>query len=273
MIIFNDELLIGNGQIDAEHRMLFDMINDAHKQIAGGHSPVTNAIELIQNLESYAETHFSHEEEYMLSINDPEYSLQKREHDFFREKISEYKSVDVADENTAKIMLEELLTFLAKWLYRHILSSDTLIGKVPAVNSEETEDIFAFTSKYYSGIDFIDEEHKCLFDLIRKTYDELHNNAVESDVERFDSVMDVLDELKDYTKYHFDHEENYMLSISYDGYDAQSKAHTVFIDKIENIYNEIGYNDAEEYLEDLVDYLLLWLSNHICRMDLLIPKI
>lgn len=271
MLTFIDELLVGNDQIDAEHRMLFDMINEAHRQIMEKESSVSSALKLIQKLSEYAETHFEHEEGYMQSINDPEYPLQKKEHDFFRDKISSYRCVKIDDENTAKASLEDLLTFLAKWLYRHILSSDTLIGKIPPKSEDNTENIFAFTSKYYSGIDFVDEEHKWLFSLIEKTYDTLNDKDYENDVERFDNVMDVLDELLEYTRKHFDHEEEYMISISYRGYDAQVRAHSAFIDKIENIHNEISYNDTETYLEELVDFLLFWLSNHIMKMDLLIP--
>ena len=50
------------------------------------------------------------------------------------------------------------------WLFRHILHSDMMIGKI----EKKEEDIFAFTDKFKTGITMIDEQHKTLFDIIRQ---------------------------------------------------------------------------------------------------------
>lgn len=271
MIIFTDALLIGNGQIDTEHKMLFDLINAAHHQIEEQHCSIENAMQLIHNLENYVDTHFTHEENYMLSINDPEYPIQLREHNVFRSKISEYNSINITDESHALLVLDELLTFLGKWLYRHIASSDTLIGKVPALKEEEVKDVFDFPIKFHSGIPFIDEEHHWLFSLIQKSYDALHKNNYSNEVERLDDVMSIVEELSEYTKKHFAHEEEYMKAVNYSKLEEQQKAHTAFIYKLEDVNEEVGQEDARDYLEDLVEFLLFWLSNHILHEDLQIP--
>ena len=52
----------------------------------------------------------------------------------------------------------------------------------------------------------------------------------------------------------------------------QKRAHEAFVDKIKKIdLREIDDNQ-EEYLEELIDYLLKWLSNHILKMDKKIPQ-
>ena len=70
---------------------------------------------------------------------------------------------------------------------------------------------------------------------------------------------------------HFQDEERYMESIAYDGLALQRVAHTAFVDRI----NEINLDDVDdhqkEYLEELIDFLLAWLINHILKMDKLIP--
>ena len=89
----------------------------------------------------------------------------------------------------------------------------------------------------------------------------------------YDKIMAILQELKAYTKEHFQDEEEYMESIRYEGLDAQRRAHEAFIDKLENVnLNEIEEN-PEEYLQKLLEFLLGWLINHILYTDKKIPKV
>ena len=87
--------------------------------------------------------------------------------------------------------------------------------------------------------------------------------------------MKILEELKDYTNKHFQHEEEYMESIQYPKLDAQKRAHTAFIEKLVDIniheLDDID-NNQQQYLEELIDYLLSWLSEHILKADCLIPE-
>lgn len=271
MITFTDALLVGNAMIDTEHKMLFSIINDAHTQIEEKHCSIQNAMELIHNLENYAETHFAHEEAYMESISDPEYSIQKRAHNMFRAKISEYKGIDIANEEQAIMVLSEILEYLATWLYRHIIGSDTMIGKIPAMSEEEVADVFAFTGKYQSGIEFIDNEHKWLFELIHRASEVLHQADSLKLEEHIDNVMLVIDELGEYTQTHFAHEEEYMEAIKFPWLEDQRKAHESFVAKFEELNEEINQGNALDFLEDFIEFLLFWLTNHIYKSDLLIP--
>ena len=62
-----------------------------------------------------------------------------------------------------------------------------------------------------------------------------------------------------------------MQRIEYTGLEAQQYAHQAFVDKL----NEINLDDVDEnqqeYLIELVDFLLSWLVNHILKVDKLIP--
>ena len=66
---------------------------------------------------------------------------------------------------------------------------------------------YEFTEEYYTGIKMIDEEHAKLFEIANRAYELLTNKFK---VDKYDEIADVLEELKDYTKYHFNHEEEYM---------------------------------------------------------------
>lgn len=123
---------------------------------------------------------------------------------------------------------------------------------------------YEFTKDYHTGIDFIDEEHAKLFEIANRAYDLLTNQFV---TDKYDAIVAVLEELKDYTKYHFNHEEEYMKSINYPKRFSQLHQHTQFISKLES-YNlkEIDVNQQEGLLE-ILDFLALWLQSHIKGMD------
>ena len=139
-----------------------------------------------------------------------------------------------------------------------------MIGKIkPATQN----DPFAFTKKYETGIDLIDQEHKTLFSIIREANDLVHAELLH---DKFDKTVEILDHLKTYTESHFQHEEEYMEKIQYPELEAQKTAHTAFIEKLVNIsiwdLDAIDENQ-QQYLEELIDYLLEWLSNHILKAD------
>lgn len=123
---------------------------------------------------------------------------------------------------------------------------------------------YEFTKDYHTGIDFIDEEHAKLFEIANRAYDLLTNQFV---TDKYDAIVAVLEELRDYTKYHFNHEEEYMKSINYPKRFSQLHQHTQFINKLES-YNlkEIDMNQQEGLLE-ILDFLALWLQSHIKGMD------
>ena len=123
---------------------------------------------------------------------------------------------------------------------------------------------YEFTKDYHTGIDFIDEEHAKLFEIANRAYDLLTNQFV---TDKYDAIVAVLEELRDYTKYHFNHEEEYMKSINYPKRFSQLHQHTQFINKLES-YNlkEIDVNQQEGLLE-ILDFLALWLQSHIKGVD------
>ncbi len=186
---------------------------------------------------------------------------RKKEHEQFKEKVNEVDLEALNDEN-GKEVLTELLEFLSRWLYHHILGSDTMIGKMPALDEEE--DPFAFTEKYKLGVELIDSEHQRLFEIIRET-NELTNDVLFND--KYDDIKKIISELKDYTIKHFADEEEYMEKIGYSGLEAQKVAHQAFVDRLNEVNLEAVDGDQEGYLHELIEFLLGWLANHILKMD------
>ena len=264
MYEFTEDCMIHIEEIDNEHRRLFQMINEAIDLAEHTEDVTTIADSLLPRLKEYAATHFAHEEAYMESINDPELPLQRKEHTAFTEKMNTFV-LDTSSPEAARTSLNDLLTYLVRWLYHHILSSD-MIGKM-CQKPEPTEDPFAFTDKYKTGIELVDNEHKQLFDIIREVNDLIHEELLH---DKYDEIMRLLAELRQYTEFHFSDEEALMEQISYPGFEAQKRAHSAFVERLVEIdLSELDAMDdnQQEYLVNLIDFLLAWLSNHILGSD------
>lgn len=129
--------------------------------------------------------------------------------------------------------------------------------------------MYEMKPEYYTGIKFIDEEHKMLFDIANRAYELLMNEFIP---DKYDYIMEVVDELRDYTKYHFDHEETYMQSIKYKRILSQKVYHDDFIDKINEYDSDIIDENQKESLLELLEFLTTWLVQHIYKQDKLIAE-
>lgn len=271
MFLFTEDCLVGIEEIDNEHRHLFELLNKGlyllQNQYVGDQYYAIK--ELLAELEAYADRHFAYEEAYMQQIRDPELILQRPQHMMFREKILELNVKNIDDFESQIEAIDGLINFLAKWLYQHIIGSDSMIGKLPPLEEWMLrENPCEFVPEYETGIDIIDKEHRILFEIAERT-----NQLVRSYVpgDGYEKITAILTELKDYTKLHFADEEEYMQSIHYEGYEAQKRAHEAFIARLNEIDVEDIVGDPKEYLESLMEFLLGWLVNHILRADKEIP--
>ncbi len=270
MYKFTEDCLTGIEQVDREHEKLFELINQTmdllHNDLL--EDKYHQVREVMEELKSYADTHFFNEEAHMAAINDPELERQKKQHTAFREKINILDFSNIDELERQHDMLEELLEYLVRWLYHHILSSDILIGKMPSLEEwRENEDPCVFTEKYMTGIPLIDGEHETLFEIIGDA-DKLVKAELLHD--KYDEIVGLLEKLKNYTSEHFQDEEEFMESIQYPGIKAQKMAHQAFISKLEEIDLDQVDQNQQEYLEELVEFLFGWLSNHILKSDKLI---
>ena len=264
MFTFTKDCVIGVPKIDDEHKRLFELIGEVVTALKTDNDSVSTAMALLNELKQYAVTHFAHEEAYMASIKDPELERQQKEHQAFVNKVNSYRFSDITDE-TAKELVLELLDYLSKWLMSHILGSDIMIGQFEASDKPA---IPIFTDKFKTGIDIIDEEHQMLFNIIGKIHKAIDVELVH---DKFDLILDILDELKEYTCVHFADEENYMREIGYEGLAQQELLHQKFIETLEDLNLDEVDDNQEAYLYEFLNFLQNWLVNHILKVDKLIP--
>ncbi len=121
----------------------------------------------------------------------------------------------------------------------------------------------------YTGLEDIDAQHARLFELAQETHDLLDDNLLQDKTEE---LTHLISELIDYTKMHFAHEEAYQKSIGYPFADRHAIQHRQFEDKLmEFDFDSIGddYNRQNEAIENLLEFLVSWLTTHILKVDML----
>ena len=128
--------------------------------------------------------------------------------------------------------------------------------------------MFEMKEKYKTGILQIDTEHEKLFEIGENAYQLLKDPYK---IDKYDKIVEVIEELRKYTVYHFKDEEKYMESINYKRLFTQKIDHASFIKKLENVnLNTVDQNQDEAIME-ILTFLNNWLINHILEKDLLIP--
>jgi hemerythrin len=129
--------------------------------------------------------------------------------------------------------------------------------------------MYKFKEEYKTGIDFIDEQHKVLFEIADKTYTLLKNDLT---LDKYDKIVTLIEELQNYTIFHFNAEEEYMKSINYKRMFTQKVEHDAFIKKIKDVdFSKIDQNQ-DEYIISILQLLNDWLTGHIFENDKLIGQ-
>lgn len=117
--------------------------------------------------------------------------------------------------------------------------------------------------EFETGIAQIDEQHKHLFEIGNKA-----QLLLEDKLDKYDEIVALIDELKNYTIYHFASEEEYMKSIGYRKYLSHKVEHDDFISKIKAVDLEKVDEGQEEYLKNLIGFVFDWITDHILGRDM-----
>ena len=117
---------------------------------------------------------------------------------------------------------------------------------------------------YRLVIEEIDEQHKKLFEIANRAYELLKNDFV---TDKYDRIVDIIEELKDYAVYHFSFEEKYMASIKYRKLFSHKVIHDDFIAKINEVDLDNVDESQDEYLLGILDFVVQWIEQHILGTD------
>jgi hemerythrin len=122
---------------------------------------------------------------------------------------------------------------------------------------------------YAIGVDIIDAQHQHLFEIGNSAYQLLKDDFC---TDKYDGVVQVINDLREYTKFHFKTEEDYMLKIKYNKYFSQKVEHDDFIQKIDEINLDDVDEDPKKHIEDILSFIFNWTLEHILQKDKLIKS-
>ncbi|MCB2291103.1 hemerythrin family protein [Clostridium sp. CS001] len=129
--------------------------------------------------------------------------------------------------------------------------------------------MFEMKEEYKIGISNIDKEHEKLFEIGEQTYQLLKDTYA---TDKYDRIVELIQELRDYTAYHFKNEEDYMESINYKRLFTQKMDHANFIKKLDEINLAKVDQNQDEAIMGILTFLNRWLTNHILEKDFLIVE-
>lgn len=129
--------------------------------------------------------------------------------------------------------------------------------------------MYEFKDIYKTGIESVDAEHKRLFEIAEEAYQLQQNEFIP---DKYDNLVNILEELREYTKTHFANEEAYMKQIGYKGMFTQKVQHDSFIQKLDDLDLSSIDENSDAAIEDILKFLTDWLIDHILHVDKLIAE-
>ena len=124
--------------------------------------------------------------------------------------------------------------------------------------------MYQWSDEYALGIDEIDQQHRRLIEIANQVYDIMNDQWR---LDKYNQILTVLGELKDYTIYHFKFEEEYMASIGYKKRFSHALEHNAFVEKLNAVDLKKVDEQQEEYLRELLVMITDWVVNHIMNTD------
>jgi len=144
----------------------------------------------------------------------------------------------------------------AQHLSRLSAELERLVGQFKL---SESGKLIVWSKSYSVGVSQMDREHQRLIDIINNLYAAMRSGRSK------DAIGSILDELIDYTKTHFAHEEKLMQEANYDGLDEQKRSHVSLVSQVVEIQQK--YRSGTALGQEVMSFLKDWLINHIQGLD------
>ncbi|MBN2562680.1 MAG: hemerythrin family protein [Phycisphaerae bacterium] len=123
---------------------------------------------------------------------------------------------------------------------------------------------------YNINVAEVDQQHQRLFDLINELHEAMTESRVQPEatttVHELTTMTDVLEELMDYTSYHFSTEEGHMTTRAYPEYGVHKSAHGQFIERVQALQRDFDSGRALHSME-IAEFIRDWWQRHILVVD------
>ena len=129
--------------------------------------------------------------------------------------------------------------------------------------AQELPSIITWDDAWNIGIAEIDEDHHKLVELVQRLFGALIT------AQGTDYVNQIVIELIDYTKFHFDREEKIFKEHGFDQLEHHKEQHEILCMRVMDVTQDLlRRGPSEEVTEDVYHFLRHWLSDHIIEEDL-----
>ncbi|QJB55022.1 bacteriohemerythrin [Pseudodesulfovibrio sp. zrk46] len=128
------------------------------------------------------------------------------------------------------------------------------------LRASDSSGMMQWTDELSTNIREIDEQHIRLINLINALQKAMVSGKGK------EAVAQVLEELKDYTVFHFAHEETLFEEYDYPETEGHVQAHKMFVEKVVEFEQKILSGKASVTME-VLDFLKDWLVKHIMGVD------
>lgn len=115
-------------------------------------------------------------------------------------------------------------------------------------------------SEYSVGHAEIDQQHRKLVDIINSLHDSMKLGGKPEDLKR------ILNDLVNYTRFHFSHEEKLMERAGYADLANHKRVHRSMVEQVENFRREVE-SSRTGFSIKLMGFLKNWLTDHILGTD------
>lgn len=123
---WKDEYSVGDEQFDADHKRIFDMINELESASDSERRP--EFIELIfETLMDYTDDHFAREEQFM---RDTGFAGVVEHHAKHAEMDEKLHGLFIRFRDGDRAVADDVVEFLRQWWYVHILQEDMAYKKL-----------------------------------------------------------------------------------------------------------------------------------------------
>ncbi len=131
----------------------------------------------------------------------------------------------------------------------------------PVTGEEAVADLMQWGSRFETGIEEIDTQHKKLMEMVNRLHGAMKLKKGTGEAGR------ILSELAEYTLYHFAHEEKLFRASAYPHRDAHKKQHDLLVERVVKFQEAFQKGEASLSM-DLMNFLNEWLQNHILVTDM-----
>ena len=125
--------------------------------------------------------------------------------------------------------------------------------------------LFEWKEKYSVGVEKFDDQHKELLRIGRDLVSAFE--GTEEGIDQYDLILDLLNEMQEYTVYHFESEEKAMKEADYPELEKHKKIHQKFVNKLKEIDTDKIDKNQQEFSMELLNFLATWIEEHILGED------